>query len=160
MGYAWRWRLVGSADREVAGSHAPVTHVGPASGCRLETLHTSGRCMRGSWKSGGSWQRSAGTATQWWRSRPGALSERAPGAVGLSGRHCSTGPGPILCTVLFCNYSNFAQISKYKVKTIPMSKIIETLHGSRFDHSKQCLPLGPLPILNIIQVIKLGTTPL
>jgi hypothetical protein len=54
----------------------------------------------------------------------GALSERAPGTVGLSVWHCSTGPGPILCIVLFCNYSNFAQISKYKVKTIPMSKII------------------------------------
>jgi hypothetical protein len=54
----------------------------------------------------------------------GVLSERAPGVVGLSGRHCSTGPGPIQCTVLFCNYSNFAQILKYKVKTILMSKII------------------------------------
>jgi hypothetical protein len=38
----------------------------------------------------------------------GALSKRALGAVGLSGQHCSTGPGPIRCTVLFCNYSNFA----------------------------------------------------
>jgi hypothetical protein len=61
----------------------------------------------------------------------GALSERALGAVGLSVRHCSTGLGPILRTVLFYNYSNFAQISKYKVKTIPMSKIIETWHGAR-----------------------------
>jgi hypothetical protein len=90
----------------------------------------------------------------------GALSERAPGAVGLSAQHCSTGPGPILCTVTFCNYSNFDQISKYKLKAILMSKIIETCHGARVDHSKQFLPLGPLPMLNIIQVIKLGTTPL
>jgi hypothetical protein len=60
MGYAWRWRLVGSADREVAGGRAAVTHTGPAFERRLETLHTSGRCMRGAWKSGGSWQRSAG----------------------------------------------------------------------------------------------------
>jgi hypothetical protein len=27
-----------------------------------------------------------------------------------------------------------------------MSKIIETCHGVRVDHSKQLLPLGPLPI--------------
>jgi hypothetical protein len=58
----------------------------------------------------------------------------------------------------FFNYSNFTQISKYKTKTITMSKIIETLHGVRVDHSKQLLPLGPLPILNTIQVIKLGTS--
>jgi hypothetical protein len=56
----------------------------------------------------------------------GALSERVPSAVGLSVQHCSTGPGPILCTMLFCNYLNFAHISKCKMKTIPMSKIIET----------------------------------
>jgi hypothetical protein len=90
----------------------------------------------------------------------GALSERAPGAVGLSVRYCSTRPGPILCTVSFCNYSNFAPISKYKVKTIPTSKIIETWHGARVDPSKQFLTSGPLPTLNRIQVIKLGTTPL
>jgi hypothetical protein len=59
----------------------------------------------------------------------------------------------------FSNYSNFAQISKYKMKIILMSKNIETWHGARVDHSKQLLPLGPLPIPNIIQVIKLGTTP-
>jgi hypothetical protein len=46
------------------------------------------------------------------------------------------------------------------MKNIPMSKIIETWHGARVDPSKQLLPLGTLPILNIIQVIKLGTTPL
>jgi hypothetical protein len=39
----------------------------------------------------------------------------------------------------------------------PMSKNIETWYGARFDHSKQILTLGPLPILNIIQFIKLGT---
>jgi hypothetical protein len=59
--------------------------------------------------------------------------------------------------VSFCNYSNFAPISKYKVKTISTSKIIETWHGARVDPSKQFLPLGPLPILNRIQVIKFGT---
>jgi hypothetical protein len=37
--------------------------------------------------------------------------------------------------VSFCNYSNFAPISKYKVKTISMSKIIETWHGARVDPS-------------------------
>jgi hypothetical protein len=62
--------------------------------------------------------------------------------------------------VLFCNYSNFADISKYKMRIIPMSKIIETFYGARVDPFKQLLPLGTLPILNIIQVIKLGTTPL
>jgi hypothetical protein len=51
-------------------------------------------------------------------------------------------------------------ISKYKMKVIPMSKIIEAWHGARVDPSKQFLPLGPLPILNIIEVIKFGTTPL
>jgi hypothetical protein len=62
-----KWRLVGSVGREVAGGRVAVAHVGPASGRRLETLHTSGRCMRGAWKSGGSWQRSAEMATRWGR---------------------------------------------------------------------------------------------
>jgi hypothetical protein len=74
------------------------------------------------------------------------------------GRYCSTGPGPNQCTVLFCKNSNLASISKYKVKTVPMSKIIETWYGARVDPSKQFLPLGPLSIRNIIQVIKFGTT--
>jgi hypothetical protein len=39
-----------------------------------------------------------------------------------------------------------------------MSKIIEAWHGARVDPSQQLIPLGPLPILNRIQVIKLGTT--
>jgi hypothetical protein len=81
---------------------------------------------------------------------------RCPKPTG--GRYCSTGPGPIQCTVLFCKYSNLASISKYKVKTIPMYKIIETWHGARVDPSKQFLPLGPLPILNRTQVIKFGNT--
>jgi hypothetical protein len=62
--------------------------------------------------------------------------------------------------VLFYNYSNFAHILKYKIKTIPMSKNIETWHGARGGTYKQLLPLGTLPILNIIHVIKLGITPL
>jgi hypothetical protein len=37
-----------------------------------------------------------------------------------------------------------------------MSKNIETLHGAIVDHSKQLIPLGPLPILNIIQSYKIG----
>jgi hypothetical protein len=82
---------------------------------------------------------------------------KTPAVRNRLGRYCSTGPGPIRCTVSFYNYSNLAPISKYKVKTIPMSKIIETWHGARVDPSKQFLPLGPLPILNIIQVIKFGT---
>jgi hypothetical protein len=105
-----------------------------------------------------------------WRAR-GTAATRGTGSGGAlvrSGQHgrkmpdClnPTGPGPIQCTVLFCNYSHFAPISKYKVKTIPMSKIIETWHGARVDPSKQFLPSGPLLILNRIQVIKLGTTPL
>jgi hypothetical protein len=71
MGYTWRWWLVGSADREVVSSRATVTHAGPASGHRLEMLHTIGRCMCGAWKSGGNWQLSAGMATRRWRSRSG-----------------------------------------------------------------------------------------
>jgi hypothetical protein len=31
----------------------------------------------------------------------GSLSERAPSAVGLNGGYCSTGRGPIRCTVCF-----------------------------------------------------------
>jgi hypothetical protein len=46
------------------------------------------------------------------------------------------------------------------MKTIPTSKNIETWYGARVDPYKQLIPLGPLPILNIIQVKKLGTTPL
>jgi hypothetical protein len=131
-----KWRLVGSVGREVAGGRAAVVHVGPASRHRLEMLHTSDCCMCGAWKSGGIWQRSAGMATQRWRSRP----RRCPNAVGLSSGYCSTGSGPIWCTVCF--------------------PVIETWHGARVDPSKQFLPLGPLPILNRIRVIKFGTTPL
>jgi hypothetical protein len=87
----------------------------------------------------------------------GTLSEHVPGTVGLSSRYCSTGSGLIRCTLLFFNYSIFAQISKYKTKTILMPKIIETLLGARVDHSTQLLPLGRLRIFNRIQVIKLGT---
>jgi hypothetical protein len=57
---------------------------------------------------------------------------------------------------IFSNYSNFAQILEYKTKTILMSQNIEAWHGARVDHSKQLLPLGPLPIPNRIQVIKIG----
>jgi hypothetical protein len=92
--------------------------------------------------------------------RQPARSEDSGLSEPLVGRHCSTGPGPIQCTVLFCNYSNFAQISIYKMKAIPMFNIIETWHGARVDPYEQLLPLGPLPILNRIQVIDLGTTPL
>jgi hypothetical protein len=89
--------------------------------------------------------------------RLGARSEDAAVRNRL-GQYCSTGPGPIQCTILFYKYSNLASISKYKVKTVPMSKIIETWHGARVDPSKQFLPLGPLSIRNRIQVIKFGTT--
>jgi hypothetical protein len=41
-----------------------------------------------------------------------------------------------------------------------MSKIIETWYDARVNPSQQVLFLGPLPSLNRIQVIKLGTTPL
>jgi hypothetical protein len=40
-----------------------------------------------------------------------------------------------------------------------MSKNIETWYGARVGPSKQLIPLGTLPIPNIIHVIKLGTTP-
>jgi hypothetical protein len=42
------------------------------------------------------------------------LSEHAPGAVGLSGRYCSTGPGPIRCTVLF--FQLFKLCSNFKIQ--------------------------------------------
>jgi hypothetical protein len=57
----------------------------------------------------------------------------------------------------FSNYSNFAQILKYKTKTILMSINVQTCHGARVYYSEQLLPLGPLPIPNIIPVIKFGT---
>jgi hypothetical protein len=56
------------------------------------------------------WWRSAGTATRRWAQ--------------FGAQFC------------FSNYSNFAQISKYKTKIILMSKSIETWHGARIDHSK------------------------
>jgi hypothetical protein len=95
-----KWRLVGSVGREVAGGHAAVEHAGPASGRRLEALDMGGCCMCGAWKSGGRWQRSVVTAL---------------------------GGGPNSAhSVVFSNYSNFAQILKYKMKTILKSKNIET----------------------------------
>jgi hypothetical protein len=103
----WKWRLVGSVGREVVGGRAAVAHAGPASGCRLESLHTGGCCMCGAWKSRGRWQRSVVTALGS-DGHDRALSEHTPGAVGLSGRYCSTGSSPIRCTVFFSNYSNFA----------------------------------------------------
>jgi hypothetical protein len=57
-----KWWLDGSVGREMAGGRAAVPHAGPASERRLEALHTGGGCMCGAWKSGGRWQRSAGTA--------------------------------------------------------------------------------------------------
>jgi hypothetical protein len=134
-------------------------------GRRLEASLTGGG-MGGALSSRGSrdtrrWQRrEAGSG----RNSGGSVHYRAergrktPAVRNLLCRYCSTGPGPIPCTVSFCNYSNFAPISKYKVNTIPTSKIIETWHGTRVDPSKQFLPLGPLPIVNRIQVIKFGTT--
>jgi hypothetical protein len=43
-----------------------------------------------------------------------ALSEQALGAVGLSSRYCSTGPGPIRCTVLF--FQLFKLCSNFKIQ--------------------------------------------
>jgi hypothetical protein len=57
----------------------------------------------------------------------------------------------------FSNYSNFAPILKYKIKTILMSINVETWHDSRAEYFEQLLPLGPLPIPNRIPVIKFGT---
>jgi hypothetical protein len=144
---------------EVAAGRAAVARARPESGRRLEALHTGGGCMCGAWsqEAAGSGQR--GRQLGGGGRNRGTVRTRA-GRSRFERQHCSTGPGPILCTVTFCNYSNFDQISKYKLKAILMSKIIETCHGARVDHSKQFLPLGPLPMLNIIQVIKLGTTPL
>jgi hypothetical protein len=96
----WKWRLVGSVGREVAGGRVAVAHTGPASGHRLDLLHTGGCCMCGAWKSGGRWQRSAVMALGG-GDHNRAMSEHAPGAVGLSGQYCSTGPGPIRCTIFF-----------------------------------------------------------
>jgi hypothetical protein len=132
-------------------------HAMPASGRQLGALHTGWQlpvqrveAERQVAVVGGDGNLAAVVAT-------GTLSEHAPGAVGLSGQYCSTEPAPFGAKCCFSNYSNFAQILKYKMKTILMSKIIETWHGVRVDYSKQLIPLGLLPIPNIIQVIKLGT---
>jgi hypothetical protein len=85
------------------------------------------------------------------RKTPGRSETNSVGTVAL-------GRDQFGAQCYFSNYSNFALIPKYKTKTIPMSKIIETLHGVRVDNYKQLLPLGSLPILNRIQVIKLRTT--
>jgi hypothetical protein len=94
-------------------------------------------------------QNSAGSVRG--RKAPGRFETDSVGTVAL-------GRAQLGAQCCFSNYSNFARISKYKTKTIPMSKVIETWHGVRVDHSKELLPLGTLPILNTIQVIKLGTT--
>jgi hypothetical protein len=57
----------------------------------------------------------------------------------------------------FFKYSNFAPILKYKTKTILMSINVQTSHGTRVDYSEQLLPFDPLPIPNIIPLIKFGT---
>jgi hypothetical protein len=159
------WQLVSSVGREVAGGRAAVARARSQPGRRLAASLTGGG-MGGAWSLRGSrdmrrrQRREAGSG----RNSGGSARCRAdhswktPAFRNRLGQYCSTGPGPIRCTVSFCNYSNFAPISKYKVKTIPTSKIIETWYGARFDPSKQFLQLGLLPILNIIQVIKFGTT--
>jgi hypothetical protein len=159
------WQLVSSVGREVAGGRAAVARARSQPGRRLEASLTGGG-MGGAWSSRGSRDmrrrqrreansgRNSGGSTRCRAER----SRKTPAIRNRPGRYCSTGPGPIQCTVSFCNYSNFAPISKYKVKTILTSKIIETWHGARVDPSKQFLPLGTLPILNRIQVIKFGTT--
>jgi hypothetical protein len=159
------WQLVSSIVCEVAGGRATVARVRSQPGRRLEASLTGGG-MGGAWSSRGSrdtrhrQRREAGSG----RNSGGLARCRAergrkmPAVRNRLGRYYSTGLGPIRCTVSFCNYSNFAPISKYKVKTISTSKIIEAWHGARVDPSKQFLPLGPLPILNRIQVIKFGTT--
>jgi hypothetical protein len=87
-----------------------------------------------------------------------AVARRAVGRRwGTCGPTVALGRTQFGAQCCFSNYSNFAQISKYKMKTILMFKSIETWHGVIVDHSKQLLPLAPLPILNKIQVIKLGT---
>jgi hypothetical protein len=159
------WQLVSNVGREVAGGRAAVARARSQPGRRLEASLTGGG-MGGAWSSRGSrdtrrrQRREAGSG----RNSSGSARCRAERGQKTSairnrlGRYCSTGSSPIRCTVSFCNYSNFASISKYKVKTILTSKIIETWHGARVDPSKQFLSLGPLPILNIIQFIKFGTT--
>jgi hypothetical protein len=121
-------------------------------------------CMVGTWRQ----QRHAAPASEaCWRGLKNAGSARCRTARGRKtpGRSESDSVGTVAlgraqfgAQCCFSNYSYFVQNSKYKTKTIPMLKIIETWYGVRDDYSKQLLRLGPLPILNRIQVIKLGTT--
>jgi hypothetical protein len=157
-----KWRLVGSVGCEVAGDRAAVTRAGPVSGRRLEALHKGGGCMCGAWKLGGRWQVAAvgGDDDLAMGGHDRTLFEYASGAIGLSGQYCSTEPGPIRCTMLF--FQLFKLCSNFKIQNEdnPDVQNIETWHGVIVDHSKQLLPLGPLPIPNKIQVIKLEQTPL
>jgi hypothetical protein len=155
----------GGRRRPLGGGRPNDCHTREATTRRRLEASLTGRCswwrVELAWQQGHaapaterSWPRSEerrlGALSRWARSEDAAVRNRL-------GRYCSTGSGPIQCTVLFCKYSKLASISKYKVKTVPMSKIIETWHGARVDPSKQFLPLGPLPILNRTQVIKFGT---
>jgi hypothetical protein len=129
---------------------------------------TGSGCMCGAWSRGGGWSAAIGhqqclevaagrqrSTTRRWLSWPGAVRTRAGRGRALGTVALCRAPFGAQCS--FSNYSNFAQISKYKMKTILMSKIIETWHDARVDHSKQLLLLVLLPISNRIQVIKLGT---
>jgi hypothetical protein len=128
---------------------APVACMQQGSGMVMQQRHvapTSEARWRGRNSAGSACCRTARGRKTLGRSKTDSVGTVALGRTQFSAQCC------------FFNYLNFAQILKYKTKTITMSKIIETLHGVRVDHSKQLIPLGPLPILNIIQVIKLGTT--
>jgi hypothetical protein len=130
----------------------------PASGRWLGVLHTGELHV---WRvearrqvAGDGWD-----SIRRWAVAIGTLSEHASSTGGLSGGYCSIGRAQFDAHSIFQLFK-LCSISKYIMKVILMSKIIKTGHGARVDPSKQLLSLGPLPILNRIQVIKLGTTPL
>jgi hypothetical protein len=111
----WKWRLVGSVDRQVGGGRAAIAYTGPASGRQLGALHTGWQLhvhrVERRWRLVGSgWQLGGGS-----RDRD-AVRTRAG-----CGRYYSTGPGPIQCTVLF--FQLFKLCSNFKIQNKDHSNV-------------------------------------
>jgi hypothetical protein len=98
--------------REVAGGRAAIARARSQPGRRLEALLIGGG-MGGAWSSRGSrdtqrrQRREAGSG----QNSGGSVRSHAergrktPAVRNRLSRYYSTGPGPIRCTVSFCNYS-------------------------------------------------------
>jgi hypothetical protein len=102
-----------------------------------------------------------GDTVQWWTTAAAVQVARSWKALAQS----KTDPGSVTVALgqaqfgvqcfsqLFKNCSNFV----IQNKDHPDAKNIQTWHHARANYSEQLLPLGRLPIRNIIQVIIFGT---